>query len=125
MVTCARWSTLWWANSMSDRGQVAGRAAAAVLVVVAVLSGGCSRAVGGTPVATPGAAGLAAALNATCGDFLNMAAPERLQVVTAIAESGNRLVALDPNAWVDLTAGLCSFVSPGAAVKDVLRGAAR
>lgn len=99
-----------------------------VLLVVAFLAGGCGRAIEGTPIATPGQAGItegAAMLATTCGDYLTMDKPDRLRVMTAIGEAGNRLVAIAPEAWVDLGAGLCTFVDPGVAVKDVVRGAAR
>lgn len=105
-----------------------GLRAIAVLLVAAVLTAGCSRAVEGTPTATPGQAGIteaAALLDTTCGDYLTMPKPDQLKVMTAIGEAGNRLVAIAPQAWVDLAAGLCTFVDPGVGVKDVVRGAAR
>ena len=101
---------------------------AAALLVAAILATGCSRAIEGTPVATPGQAGItegAALLDTTCGDYLTMDKADRLKVMTAIGEAGNRLVAIAPEAWVDLSAGLCTFVDPGVAVKEVVRGAAR
>lgn len=96
--------------------------AAAVVVV------GCSRAVDGTPVATPGQAGVsagAALLDTTCAEFVAQDNVERREVIVAIGEAGNRLVALSPDAWVDLAAALCNFVEPDARVRDVLKGAAR
>ena len=96
--------------------------AAAVVVV------GCSRAVDGTPVATPGQAGVsadAALLDTTCAEFVAQDNLERREVIVAIGEAGNRLVALSPDAWVDLAAALCNFVEPDARVQDVLKGAAR
>lgn len=104
------------------------RRRAAVLLAVAVLAAGCSRAVEGTPVATPGQAGVAddaALLDTTCADFVAQDSRDRREVIVAIGEAGNRLVALSPDAWVDLAAALCNFVDPGARVADVLKGAAR
>lgn len=100
----------------------------AALLVVAVLAGGCSRAVEGTPVATPGQAGLTAdtaLLDINCADFVALDDLDRREVIVAIGESGNRLVALSPDAWVDLAAALCNFVEPDTLVVDVLKGAAR
>lgn len=99
-----------------------------VLAAVAVLTGGCSRAVEGTPIATPGQAGLSAdtaLLDTTCADFVAQDNRDRREVIVAIGESGNRLVALSPDAWVDLAAALCNFVDPDSRVADVLKGAAR
>lgn len=96
---------------------------AAALVLVAALSMGCSRAIDGTPVATPGQAGMAAALNTTCADYVALDRSGRKQVIIAIGEDGNRIVAMNPDAWVDLAAALCTFVDPGAPVRDVLKGA--
>lgn len=104
------------------------RRSVTVLLAAAVLAGGCSRAVEGTPVATPGQAGVnggAALLDTTCADFVALDTPDRREVIVAIGESGNRLVALSPDAWVDLATALCNFVEPDAKVSDVLRGAAR
>jgi hypothetical protein len=95
---------------------------------VAVLAGGCSRAVDGTPVATPGQAGISAdgaLLDTTCADFVAQDERGRREVIVAIGDAGNRLVALSPDAWVDLAAALCNFVDPVSRVADVLRGAAR
>lgn len=100
----------------------------ALAVAVLVLVGGCSRAVDGTPVATPGQAGISASgalLDTTCADFVAQDQGTRREVIVAIGDAGNRLVALSPDAWVDLAAALCNFVDPGARVADVLRGAAR
>jgi hypothetical protein len=113
---------------MSKETPVTRRRTAIALVLVALLSSGCSRAIGGTPMATPGQAGLsagAAALDTTCGQYVTMSKADRRAVIVAIGEDGNRLVALNPDAWVDLAAALCTFVKPGATVRDVLKGAAR
>jgi hypothetical protein len=48
-----------------------------------------------------------------------MGKADRRMVIVAIGEDGNRLVALNPDAWVDLAAALCTFVKPDAAVRDV------
>jgi len=103
------------------------RRTAVALVLVALLSGGCSRAIEGTPMATPGQAGVGAgaALDATCGQYVTMGKADRRAVIVAIGEDGNRLVAMNPDAWVDLAAALCTFVKPDATVRDVLKGAAR
>jgi hypothetical protein len=98
------------------------RYSAAVLLAAAVLSAGCSRAVEGTPVAAPGQAGM---LETTCGDYVGMDPRDRREVIVAIGDAGNRLVALNPDAWVDLSVALCNFVDPDAALADVLKGAAR
>lgn len=92
-------------------------------MVVALLASGCSRAIGGTPVAAPGAAGVS--LDTTCGRYIELGTAERREVIIAVGEDGNKLVALNPDAWVDLAAALCTFVNPDALVKEVLRGALR
>jgi hypothetical protein len=101
---------------------------AVTVTAVVVLVGGCSRAVEGTPVATPGQAGISASgalLDTTCAEFIAQDERGRREVIVAIGDEGNRLVALSPDAWVDLAAALCNFVDPGSKVADVLRGAAR
>jgi hypothetical protein len=98
------------------------------LLTVALVSVGCSRAIEGTPVATPGQAGISAdgeLLDTTCGRYVAMDPSTRREVIVAIGEAGNRLVALGPDAWVDLAAALCTFVDPGARVAEVLQGAVR
>ncbi len=117
----ARWSMRWSANSMSRRRAV-------VLLGVALVSAGCSRAIDGNPIATPGQAGIGsgtALLDTTCGQYVAMDPSTRREVVIAIGDAGNRLVALGPDAWVDLAAALCTFVDPGDRVQDVLKGAVR
>lgn len=104
---------------MSNRVIRSGTVAA--LVAIAVVSGGCSRAIGGTPVAAPGATG--ASLDTTCGEYVTLPKSDRREVIIAIGDDGNKLVALNPDAWVDLAAALCTFVDPDAPVKEVLRGA--
>jgi hypothetical protein len=104
------------------------RRTAVALALVALVSGGCSRAIEGTPMATPGQAGIGAGtavLETTCGQYVTMGNADRRTVIVAIGEDGNRLVALNPDAWVDLAAALCTFVKPAAVVRDVLKGAAR
>lgn len=75
-------------------------------------------------MATPGQTG-AALLSTTCGQYVAMDRSARKAVIVAIGDAGNRLVALGPDAWVDLAVALCTFVDPGASVSDVLKGAAR
>lgn len=102
------------------------RRAAAVLVAVAALAaGGCSRAIDGTPVATPGQAGLAALLNTTCRDYVSMSGGERRGVIAAIGEDGNKLVAANPDLWVGVAAALCTFADQSAPVRDVVTGGIR
>ena len=91
------------------------RATIAVLATVAVLTvGGCSTAVTGTPVATPGEAGKAAAgaalASTTC---------------PAIGADGNELVATNPDLWAGVAAALCTFAAPSAPVRDVVTGGIR
>lgn len=116
--TFVQWSMHSSVNSMSSRR------ISAALLAVAVVSGGCSRAVDGQPVAAPGLSG-AALLGTTCGEYVAMDKSSRRDVIVAIGDAGNRLVALGPDAWVDLAVALCTFVNPDAAVSDVLKGAAR
>jgi hypothetical protein len=104
------------------------RRSTVILLTAVVLAGGCSRAVDGTPTATPGQGGVgtdAALLETTCEDFVALDDRDRREVIVAIGEAGNRIVALGPDAWVDLAAALCNFVGPEARVADVLEGAAR
>jgi len=96
------------------------------LLVAAVLGvGGCSRAVEGTPMATPGQAGAAARINTTCRDYVGMTQAQRRDVIVAIGEDGNKVVAANPDLWVGVAAALCNFVDPGAPVKDVVTGGMR
>ena len=100
----------------------------AVALVSGLVSSGCSRAIDGTPVATPGQGGVlsgAALLDTTCGQYVAMDSYDRREVIVAIGDAGNRLVALGPDAWVDLATALCTFVGPGDRVADVLQGAVR
>ena len=94
-------------------------------MAAAVLCGGCSRAIDGNPVATPGQGGIAGGLDTTCGQYEAMDPSARREVIIAIGDAGNRLVALGPDAWVDLAAALCTFVDPEDRVQDVLKGAVR
>lgn len=119
--TFGQWSMRWSASSMSSRRTAR---VAAALLAVAMTGAGCSRAIGGTPVAAPGQTG-AALLDTTCGQYVAMDKSSRRDVIVAIGDSGNRLVALGPDAWVDLAVALCTFVKPGSTVAEVLKGAAR
>jgi hypothetical protein len=87
--------------------------------------GGCSRAIGGTAVATPGQAGLAAKINTACGDYVGMTPSERRDVIVAIGDGGNQILAENPEQWVAVAAALCRFVDPSAPVKDILPGGMR
>ena len=101
------------------------RTTAALLVVVVLGAGGCSRAIGGTPMATPGQAGMAARINTTCRDYVGMTESERRDVIAAIGEDGNKVVAASPDLWVGVATALCNFVDPSAPVKDVVTGGMR
>ncbi|MFN8072525.1 MAG: hypothetical protein U0R66_12070 [Mycobacterium sp.] len=98
---------------------------AALLVAAVVGGGGCSRAIEGTPMATPGQVGSMARINATCRDYVGMSEAERKDVIIAIGEDGNKLVAANPDLWVGVAAALCNFVDPSAPVKDVVTGGMR
>lgn len=99
--------------------------AMALVVAAAVSTGGCTRAIGGTAVATPGQAGVAALLDTTCRDYVGMTQPQRRDVIIAIGEDGNKLLAGNPDLWVGVTAALCNFVDPSAPVKDIVTGGMR
>lgn len=94
-------------------------------VAAALAAGGCSRAVEGTPTAAPGEVSRAVLANTTCRDYTSMATSDRREVIAAIAAEGNQLVAANPDLWVGVAAALCSFVSPGAPVRDVVTGGIR
>ena len=98
-------------------------AAPTVLVALALAftSSGCSRGIAGTPVAAPGAALLAT----TCRDYTAMTPSARLEVIAAIAESGNKLVATNPDLWVGVAAALCTFATPNTPVRNVVTGGLR
>ena len=86
---------------------------------------GCSHAIGGTPVAAPGEVGAAALLRTTCLDFAAMTDTARRDVIAAIGQDGNKLVAANPDLWVGVAAALCTFVDPSAPVRDVVTGGIR
>lgn len=94
-------------------------------IAVALVVSGCSHAIGGTPVAAPGEVGAAALLRTTCRDYAAMTEAARRDVIVAIGEEGNKLVATNPDLWVGVAAALCSFVDPSAPVKDVVTGGIR
>lgn len=100
-------------------------AAALTAAVVAAACGGCSRAIGGTPVAAPGEVGAAALVATTCRDYTAMKPAARREVILAIGADGNSLVAMNPDLWVGVAAALCGFVDPGAPVRDVVTGGVR
>lgn len=99
---------------------------ASVLVFIAAIgAGGCSRAIGGTAVGAPGEVGAAALVGTTCREYVGMTRPQRRDVIVAIGEDGNKLLAGNPDLWVGVTAALCNFVDPSAPVKDVVAGGMR
>jgi hypothetical protein len=102
------------------------RTLVAALALSATLgAGGCSRAIGGTPVAAPGDLGVAALLSTTCREYTAMKPASRLEVITAIGDDGNEMVATNPSLWVGVATALCSFVAPSAPVRDVITGGLR
>jgi hypothetical protein len=94
---------------------------ALVAVLVALASGGCSRGIAGTPVAAPGAALLAT----TCREYSGMSPAARREVIAAIADGGNKLIATNPGLWVGVAAALCTFAAPSVPVRDVVTGGIR
>ncbi|MGY4710790.1 hypothetical protein ACXDF8_14730 [Mycolicibacterium sp. CBM1] len=103
------------------------RVALALLVsVVVVAGGGCAKAITGTPVATPGEAGkpLAPAdlTKTTCREYLAMDTVGRREVIKAIGDAGNQIVATNPVLWAGVAGALCGFVDPSAPVRDVVMG---
>ena len=98
---------------------------AAVLLALVLGAAGCSRAIGGTPMAAPGEVGAAALLRTTCRDYAAMTDTARREVIAAIGAEGNKLVAANPDLWVGVAAALCTFVDPSAPVKDVVTGGIR
>ena len=104
----------WW-----RRGALAGLAGLAV--AAALGAGGCSRAIGGTPVAAPGAV----LLSTRCSAYVGMPESGRREVIAAIGADGNQLVANNPDLWVGLAAALCTFTNPDTRVLDVLAGGIR
>jgi hypothetical protein len=105
---------------MMRPGAVIGLAAVAVLA-----AGGCSRAASGTPTAAAGEVGRASLLNTTCRQYSAMKPSDRREVIAAIGTEGNQLVAANPDLWVGVAAALCNFVSPSAAVRDIVTGGVR
>ena len=98
------------------------RATVTLLTVPIVLGAvGCSRGIAGTPVAAPGPPLLAT----TCRDYAGMAPEARREVIKAIGEAGNKLVATNPELWTGVAAALCTFAAPSAPVKDVVTGGIR
>jgi len=98
------------------------RTTVTVLVVPVLLGAvGCSRGIAGTPVAAPGPPLLAT----TCRDYSDMTPAARREVINAIGEAGNKLVATNPDLWTGVAAALCTFAAPSAPVKDVVTGGIR
>ena len=85
----------------------------AALLVAAVVGGvaaaGRSREPRWPP---PSEVGSMARINATCRDYVGMAKPSVRDVIIAIGEDGNKLVAANPDLWVGVAAALCNFVDP-------------
>ncbi|MCB0924563.1 MAG: hypothetical protein KDB50_08515 [Mycobacterium sp.] len=106
-------------------GRLRGGAVAVVALAAVLGTGGCSRAIGGTPVAAPGDLGVAALLSTTCREYTAMKPSSRLEVITAIGADGNEMVATNPSLWVGVATALCSFVAPSAPVRDVISGGLR
>lgn len=101
---------------------------AALAAAVAIGAAGCARAVDGTAVAAPGEIGAArgsSLVATTCRQYVAMDDAERAEVIMAIGAEGNQLVAANPDLWVGVAAALCSFVDPGAPVRDVVTGGMR
>jgi len=97
---------------------------ALVAIGLVLASAGCSREIVGTPIAAPGQTGLDTTelLETTCREYLEMDVSGQRDVMKAIAESGNKMVAMNREIWVQVAAGLCGFVDPSAPVKDVVMG---
>lgn len=93
-------------------------------IAVLLLGSGCSREIVGTPVAAPGQTGLDTSelVETTCREYLEMDVSGQRDVMKAIGENGNKLVAMNPEIWVQVAAGLCGFVDPSAPVKDIVMG---
>ena len=104
-------------------------AVAGLAAVAALTAGGCSTAITGTPVATPGEAGKAAngaaLASTTCREFTEMNSAARREVIAAIGAEGNDLVAANPALWAGVATALCTFASPSAPVRDVVTGGMR
>jgi len=99
---------------------------ALVTIAVVLAAAGCSKEIVGTPVATPGEAGMGLdtteLLATSCREYLEMDDSGRREVMKAIADNGNQLVGMNPEIWVSVAAGLCEFVDPSAPVKDIVVG---
>ena len=100
------------------------RGAAVVLAATARCVGGCSRSVEGMPLAAPGPTGTEL-LSTTCRQYTEMNNSDRREVIGAIGEAGNQLVAMNPDLWVGVAAALCPFAAASAPVKDVVTGGIR
>ena len=104
-------------------------AAVAAVIAAALVAPGCSRPIDGTPVAGPDATGAAVPeadlLATTCRQYQAMPSEARREVILAIGEDGNQLVAINPDVWVGVAAALCTFADAGAPVRDVVTGGIR
>lgn len=97
----------------------------ALSLVLSLSASGCSRAVSGTAVAPAGVAEEAAMLSTSCKAYISMNQAARRKVIVAIGDSGNTLVAGNPDLWVGLAAALCAFTKGDVQVKDVVTGGIR
>ena len=113
---------------MVPKKMLPGKTAVLVAAALVMLLGGCSRPIDGTPVAAPGEVGMGAGadlLETTCREYVPMGQSGRREVMVAIGEAGNRLVAANPDLWAGVAAALCTFADPSAPVKDVVTGGVR
>jgi len=54
-----------------------------------------------------------------------MSPTARREVIAAIADGGNQLIATNPGLWVGVAAALCTFAVPSARVRDIVTGSIR
>lgn len=121
----AQSSTRSWVNWRSADAMARLRTSASVAAMICVVLGGCARAISGTPMPDPAAVRGAALLSTTCREYVAMKDGPRRDVIVAIGQDGNKLVAANPDLWVGVAAALCTFVAPSAPVKDVVTGGMR
>lgn len=106
--------------------QMRSRLATLMIAVTVLVCTACSHKIAGTPVAAPGEAGKtgdpAELITTTCREYLEMDDDSRYDVIMAIGQDDNQLVAINPNLWVGVAGALCSFVDPRAPVRDIIMG---
>lgn len=99
---------------------------AIMAAAVVVFGAGCADAIPGTPVAEPGQAGKplppADLTTTTCRQYLTMDTVTRREVIKAIGDAGNKIVAQNPELWAGVAGALCNFVDPSAPVRDLVIG---